>query len=205
MKNILYIPQFSMNDNKKFFLDKDGNFIVLKTILKVFKHYLMKQDGADSQYNFKVLVPHPSQVEQTVFYDELRQLVGNVADTGLTISFMEHDWRLSPISNRYHFDFAKWTYALQRTDIVMNHIPEISRNIRAVLGERRIPLISFHHFTDFFEENKLVTAWKNGDLFSYFWRQLDGTLISAQPGAGAESRSCQGDSSHTGGSFLHIH
>ena len=49
MKNVLYIPQFSMNDGKQFFLQKDGNYIILKALIKFLDNY-------GGLFNIKVII-----------------------------------------------------------------------------------------------------------------------------------------------------
>lgn len=175
MKNILYVPQFSMNDKSVMFIDKDGAFIALKIFLKYLREYLKQHEG--NSYSLKVLLPPSDVICQTVFYSDIEAILESTGGR-LEVHYETHNFSLSPIINRYNFNAQEWAPLLDSTDIVINNIPEISRNIRAVLGSRKIPLISYHHFPDYIEENQLVGNWQNGELFSYFWRQLDGALSS---------------------------
>jgi len=175
-KRILYIPQFSMNDKEYAFIDADGAFLMLKIVLKYFKNHL-ENDKEDPGYLIRVIVPPADVVKETVFYSDIAKLVEGCQDR-LDVQYLWGDGELSPIINRYNFCPNDWRSHLTHADAVINNIPEITRNIRALLGPRYLPIISCHHFPDYIHENKLVTSWRNGNTFSYFWRQLDGYLSS---------------------------
>lgn len=163
-----------MGDGKKLFIDKDGNFLVLRTMIKHLLQYLHRQPIPNKRITIKVLVPLVGNREQGGFFSELEN-VASISNL-ITLDFQNMPWKLSPIHNRYHFDIDQWDAQLSISDIVFNNIPEITRNMRAILGDRKIPIVNFHHFCDYIQEDKLVTSWQNGNLFSYFWRQLDGYI-----------------------------
>lgn len=174
-KNILYIPQFSMSDGKTLYIDKDGNFLVLKTIIKHLNRFI-REENINEIINLNIVMPGLDIVYETCFFDELADL-DNLEN--LNIKHVPiNGYHISPIVNRYDFRFNEISHEITKADAIFNNIPEITRNFRAILGNKKIPIISFHHFCDYIQENKLVTSWENGNLFSYFWRQLDGYLSS---------------------------
>ncbi len=175
-KNILYVPQFSMsNGTDQMFIDKDGNFIVLKTILKFLSKFSKESENGFT-YNVNILIPERKYIVESVFFNDINKVVEN---TNIKVTFTEFPFRFSPIENRYHFNFEDWKQVCSsNVDIVFNNIPEVSRNMRALFGNQQVYLISLHHFTDYIKENKLVSSWENGNLFSYFWRQFDAMLCS---------------------------
>lgn len=174
-KNILYVPQYSMNDSKNMFIDKDGNFIVLKTILKFLSKFSKDSDNGFT-YNINILIPERKYIIESVFFTDINKVV---EDTNIKVTFTEFPFRFSPIENRYHFNFEDWkNVCTSNIDVVFNNIPEVSRNMRALFGNKQVYLASLHHFTDYIKENKLVSSWENGNLFSYFWRQFDAMLCS---------------------------
>lgn len=174
-KNILYVPQFSMSAKDQMFIDKDGNFIVLKTILKFLTKF-SKESENGFIYNVNILIPERKYIVESVFFNDINKVVEN---TNVKITFTEFPFRFSPIENRYHFNFEDWKkVCTSDIDIVFNNIPEISRNMRSLFANQRVYMISLHHFTDYIKENKLVSSWENGNLFSYFWRQFDAMLCS---------------------------
>lgn len=189
--NIMYIPQFSMNDGKYHFVDKDGNFVVLTTIIKLINKWLVEKVNSRETYEVGkgtllgmpsikliVVMPPTMSIRHSVFYDEIESLQVLPVEF-LQIFTRDMDFfRISPIENRYNFDVRGYKSFLinEQIDVVFNNIPELTRNLRATMGNEQKPIVNLHHFCDYFHENKLVTNWKNGELFSYFWRQLDGYL-----------------------------
>lgn len=172
---LLYIPQFSMSDGKVLFIDKDGAFVTLKIFLKYLKERLNR--CPEEKFSITVLLPKSDSISQTVFYDEIEAILDST--THLSVDYCSSElYTGSSIKDRYNFDMAWWTVMLGPKNVVINNIPELSRNIRAALGPRNARLVSFHHFPDYIQENKLVSNWQNGDKFSYFWRQLDACLCS---------------------------
>ena len=165
MKKILYIAQWSMSDGKEMFLTKDGQFIIAKTFLKILKSYL-------SDFEFIIEVPNFSLTSK----ETRAELETKLKEIHENVDFeVNHSFGISPILNRYSFDA---TNSYQKYDLIINSIPEITRNIRAMLGSKKIPIISLHHFVDLLQDGELVNNWQNGQLFNYFWRQFDGYISS---------------------------
>lgn len=163
MLRILNIPQFSMYDNEgTCLLDSDSTCRVFMCLLD----YL---DACEIEYEITFLLPNVTKGGRFVYQCRERNVKLEV-----------FDFRSSPIDNRYHFDFEQYKIVLGegKYDIIFNHIIEITRNLRALLKGTDANIISFFHIIDFIKEDKLVSLWPNGHLYSYFWRQLDGELSS---------------------------
>ena len=176
-KNVLYIPQFNMSDNNKLFITKDGAFIVQKAMLRYFREISTK---LNTEWSFTILMPDASIVDDGNYVVYKKEIAKVAKQTGIKISYFPFDSHLSPILNRYDFNCIEFKkiFDLIQPAIIINNIPEITRNIRATLGSLDCKIISLHHFTDYVQENQLVDNWKNGKLFNYFYRQVDGYLSS---------------------------
>ena len=169
MKKITYIPQFSMNDGTKSFIVKDGNFIVLKTVIK----YIKKIYNDD--FLIKIALPNRELIDNDnyhQFIDDLKLL----SSDKIKFQYFHLFETNSPILNRYIINYSELVKQVDSETIIFNNIPEISRNIRAYFP--KIKLISLHHFCDYINEGDLVNNWENGELFNYFYRQIDGMLSS---------------------------
>lgn len=165
--NVLYIPQFSMVNEGVHYIDKDGNFIVLKSIIQ----YLNNTNNG-IEYNVTVLIP--KRYSQTKFFSDIKKLTGDK----VKVQFAKHNFTY-PIDDRYNFNFADFEkLQYKKYDLIFNNIPEISRNLRALYKQQDVKIVSLHHFPDYIKLKALTTALHNGNLYSYFFRQLDGFISS---------------------------
>lgn len=140
---------------KKFIYDKDSGFLYTKQ--------LINQLPKDWRYN--ILVPKGVPAE---FFGADR-----------VINLIEYDYSTSIHQNRYHFNrniLAKNFPYTTDIDVVINHQPEVSANLRSFFENQRRekPLIlSFYHWIDCKESRTYAE-----ELGGYFWRQLDGAIAS---------------------------
>lgn len=177
-KKVLIIPQFSMNSGKKMFPSRDGNCEILKIFIKYFAS--IKNINWDIHLMFPPLymVDDSSEREfnQMIDVDALKKF----KNISITVFPNNTSPNLSPITNRYYFDnTVPDRLKDHQYDLIINNIPEISRNIVAFYPSGyRAKLISCHWFPDYFFQNDLTGSWENGMKFSYSFRQLDGILSS---------------------------
>ena len=161
MIKILNIPQYSMyNDEGQVLLDSDSTCRVFINLLEY-----LKKSGIE--YKISFLLP-PKYIPG--------RFIKQCTEYG--VHLYNFPFKNSPIDNRYNFNFDDWESYINDHDIIWNHIIEITRNIRSILKGKNKKIVSFFHIIDFLSENQLVSKWPNGDLYSYFWRQLDGELSS---------------------------
>jgi hypothetical protein len=164
-----------MSDGKYLFPAYDGQLAILQAFIKYFSHL-------PDRFEFRVLMPDKNICSEQAL-DEFITIISKTAfkTKNVRISYqIENFIHISPIINRYNFnprlfeDYFKCNF-----DLIINNIPEISRNIIACYPkDYKAKLISCHWFPDYFFQNELTGSWDNGIKFSYSFRQLDGILSS---------------------------
>jgi hypothetical protein len=177
-KKILYLPQFSMNSGSVIFPSRDGNNIILNTFIKYFASI------EEINWDFDICLP-PIDIIDEEDYSEFKNIIYNTTSKFKNIEYsfyyVDASPHISPIENRYSFNGSEIKDLLSNTNysVIINNIPEISRNLIAFYPlNYKAKLISCHWFPDYFFQNDLTGAWQNGSKISYSFRQLDGILSS---------------------------
>ena len=164
MKNVLYIPQWSMYDGR-YLLNKDGNYTVLQINLK-----LLKALNEDITVYVGVMAIDFSK-------SEIAELTNITQGSKVVINFLIIPYTIVPIVNRFHFDVDKYSSIIleYKIDMIINNIPELSQNFRylEVVTNKAIPIVTYNHFPDH-NGSDLLKGIKN----KYFMRQADGIEAS---------------------------
>lgn len=177
--NVLYIPQFSMNDGKNVFITKDGNFIVLKTFIKNL--------NVLQNVHTTLLIAIPPR--NYICHDELHQFTQGITSLKsknvdlMLCSFDDACYNISPIKSRFLLPFNTHTFEkiinFHKINLIINNIPELSKNIYSLLSEHLdVKIISCFHFCEHLFSNKLTEQWKNGSKIGYDLRQFDALMCS---------------------------
>ena len=174
-KSVLWIPQLSMNNGTVMYPSRDGNCIILNTFLKYFATI------PTVDWMVHLLLP-PLDIIDKDDFKEFDRILGDTLKNcpNVHFSYFKSQSKLSPIQNRYYFDDSiPERLKMCHYDLIVNNIPEISRNIVAFYPPGyKGKLISCHWFPDYFFKNDLTGSWNNGNKISYSFRQLDGILSS---------------------------
>jgi len=176
MKNVLVIPQFSMNNGKEMTPAYDGNCNILQAFIRYFA-------TINEEFCFQVLVPGNHICSDEAFNEFVSLISKTVCKTkNIVVKYVvDHTMEISPIINRYNFSAKYYQKLFTETkyDLIINNIPEIARNLVACYPtEYNAKLISCHWFPDYFFQDDMTGCWENGAKFSYSFRQLDGILSS---------------------------
>lgn len=170
MKLIGFLPQLSNRsyDTGKWHILKDAHFRMMKNQLKAIESY-------SKDYEYIFFLPVWDQIQDSIedfFYDlkdEIRKKIN--------IDFFEFSKNVA--FNRFHFNmnhFIKRSDNLKKIDILINDVPEITRNFKIFFNvhlKKEIQIISNVHYLDIYPETYLC-----GNESNYFLRQFDGLACS---------------------------
>lgn len=160
--NILYIPQLSMYNKKtkKYIPEADGNINMMRNFINEWHKY-RKED------NFYILLPSQLYMPYdncTIFNDNYNKFI-----------LYYEEYVISARINRYNFPMNELIriYSTLKPDLIINDIPELSRNIIAMAE------VEFNH------KPKVISNIRHIDepsieknRYDYFWRLIDGIECS---------------------------
>jgi len=160
---ILYVLQQSIYKEKPepkwLIADSNINMAVglISTILK-----------KKSDWKFDVLIGRLGDFDDITTYDDI--LKHN------NVRFIPFDFPVSAFINRQHFNAHAWKTLLENTeyDIIINCTPELSRNIRTLIGNMNYKNMPKLITQCFWMDCPEIGEQKVNREFSYDWRQFDG-------------------------------